>query len=108
MTDNQGFGDLGCYGGVRAETPRIDQLAAQGIQFLDFALQGNQVAAGRTHQGTNLPYPHGQAECPWEDQRGQGVQGVKRGDGVLSVAGPRYFHNDNREVATRIDRKSVV
>ena len=39
MTDNQGFGDLGCYGGVRAETPRIDDLAAQGVMFLDFQVE---------------------------------------------------------------------
>ena len=39
MTDNQGYGDLGVYGGVRAETPRIDQLAAEGIQFLDFQVE---------------------------------------------------------------------
>ena len=39
MTDNQGYGDLGSYGGVRAETPRIDQLAAEGIQFLDFQVE---------------------------------------------------------------------
>jgi len=39
MTDNQGYGDLGCYGGVRAETPRIDKLASEGIQFLDFQVE---------------------------------------------------------------------
>jgi len=39
MTDNQGYGDLGCYGGVRAETPRIDRLASEGIQFLDFQVE---------------------------------------------------------------------
>lgn len=39
MTDNQGYGDLGSYGGVRAETPRIDQLAAEGIRFLDFQVE---------------------------------------------------------------------
>jgi arylsulfatase len=39
MTDNQGYGDLGCYGGVRAETPRIDALAAEGVQFLDFQVE---------------------------------------------------------------------
>ena len=39
MTDNQGFGDLGCYGGVRAETPRIDKLASEGVQFLDFQVE---------------------------------------------------------------------
>ena len=39
MTDNQGYGDLGSYGGVRAETPRIDKLASKGIQFLDFQVE---------------------------------------------------------------------
>ena len=39
MTDNQGYGDLGSYGGVRAETPRIDQLAGEGVQFLDFQVE---------------------------------------------------------------------
>ncbi|MGR8950441.1 MAG: hypothetical protein ACU84Q_20550 [Gammaproteobacteria bacterium] len=32
MTDNQGYGDLDSYGGVRAETPRIDQLASEGAR----------------------------------------------------------------------------
>jgi len=35
MTDNQGYGDLGCYGGVRAETPRIDQLASGGVALVE-------------------------------------------------------------------------
>lgn len=39
MADNQGYGDLGCYGGLRAETPRIDQLASEGIQFMDFQVE---------------------------------------------------------------------
>ncbi len=32
MTDNQGSGDLGAYGSLRAETPRIDRLASEAIQ----------------------------------------------------------------------------
>ncbi len=36
MTDNQGYGDLGIYGGLRAPTPRIDQLANEGVMFRDF------------------------------------------------------------------------
>ena len=39
MTDNQGYGDLGAYGGLRAETPRIDRLAGEGIQFMDFQVE---------------------------------------------------------------------
>ncbi|BDD06508.1 hypothetical protein AUTU_39910 (plasmid) [Aureibacter tunicatorum] len=36
MTDNQGYGDMGCYGGLRAPTPHMDKLASEGIQFMDF------------------------------------------------------------------------
>ena len=39
MTDNQGYGDLNIYGGVRADTPSIDQLAREGVQFLDFQVE---------------------------------------------------------------------
>jgi arylsulfatase len=39
MTDNLGYGDLGIYGGMRAPTPRIDNLAREGIQFRDFQVE---------------------------------------------------------------------
>lgn len=41
MTDNQGYGDLGIYGGLRAPTPRIDQLANEGVMFKDFQVEPN-------------------------------------------------------------------
>ncbi len=41
MTDNLGYGDLGIYGGLRAETPRIDQLAREGVMFRDFQVEPN-------------------------------------------------------------------
>jgi arylsulfatase A-like enzyme len=41
MTDNLGNGDLGVYGGLRAPTPRIDQLAAEGVLFQDFQVEPN-------------------------------------------------------------------
>ena len=41
MTDNQGYGDLGAYGGLRAPTPRIDSLANEGVTFLDFQVEPN-------------------------------------------------------------------
>ena len=34
--DDQGYYDLGCYGATEIETPRIDQLAAEGIRFTDY------------------------------------------------------------------------
>ncbi|QDT15002.1 sulfatase family protein [Alienimonas californiensis] len=34
--DDQGYGDLSCYGSEIAETPRIDSLAAEGMKFTSF------------------------------------------------------------------------
>lgn len=34
--DDLGYGDLGCYGSTKNRTPRIDQLAAEGMRFTDF------------------------------------------------------------------------
>jgi arylsulfatase A-like enzyme len=42
LTDNLGYGELGCYGGgiLRgAPTPRIDELAAQGMRLLNFNVE---------------------------------------------------------------------
>jgi arylsulfatase len=41
MTDNLGYGDLGAYGGLRARTPRVDQLAREGVLFQDFQVEPN-------------------------------------------------------------------
>lgn len=34
--DDQGYYDLGCYGATEVKTPRIDQLAEEGIRFTDY------------------------------------------------------------------------
>lgn len=36
FTDDQGYGDLGCYGSKDAVTPRIDQMAAEGLKLTSF------------------------------------------------------------------------
>jgi len=36
MTDDQGVGDVGCYGSDRVKTPNLDRLAAEGIRFTRF------------------------------------------------------------------------
>ena len=39
FTDDQGYGDLSCYGAETFETPRIDQLAEEGTRFTSFYAQ---------------------------------------------------------------------
>lgn len=36
LTDDQGYGDLRCYGNPHVTTPNIDRLASQGTLFTDF------------------------------------------------------------------------
>jgi len=39
FTDDQGYGDLGCYGSKVNKTPRMDQLAKEGTRFTNFYAQ---------------------------------------------------------------------
>lgn len=36
LTDDQGYGDLGCYGSPTLRTPHLDRMAAEGVRFTDF------------------------------------------------------------------------
>jgi arylsulfatase A len=36
MADDLGYGELGCYGQKQIKTPRIDELASQGMRFTQF------------------------------------------------------------------------
>lgn len=44
LTDDLGYGDLGCYGQQTIKTPHIDQLASEGIRFTQF-YSGSSVCA---------------------------------------------------------------
>jgi len=36
LSDDMGFGDLGCYGGQLAPTPNLDRMATEGIRFTQY------------------------------------------------------------------------
>jgi len=36
LADDLGYGDVGCYGQKRIQTPNIDRLATEGLRFTDF------------------------------------------------------------------------
>lgn len=36
FTDDQGYGDLGCFGSPYIDTPNVDQMADEGARFTDF------------------------------------------------------------------------
>ena len=39
LADDQGYGDLGCYGSPYIRTPNIDRMAREGLRFTDFYAQ---------------------------------------------------------------------
>jgi arylsulfatase A-like enzyme len=41
FTDDQGYGDLGCYGHPTIKTPHIDQMAAEGQKWTSFYVAAN-------------------------------------------------------------------
>ncbi|MEM7015652.1 MAG: sulfatase-like hydrolase/transferase, partial [Verrucomicrobiota bacterium] len=47
FTDDQGYGDVGCYGAEGYETPNLDKLAAEGAKFTDFYVSSPVCSASR-------------------------------------------------------------
>lgn len=47
LTDDLGYGDIGCYGNERVKTPNIDRMAAEGMRFTDFYVAAAQCSPTR-------------------------------------------------------------
>jgi len=54
MADDLGYGDLGCYGNTKNQTPNIDALAAGGLRFTDFHSSGPMCSPTRAGTLTGL------------------------------------------------------
>ena len=48
FTDDQGYGDVGCFGAQGFETPNLDRLAAEGVRMTNFYVAQPVCSASRT------------------------------------------------------------
>lgn len=84
LADDLGWGDLGCYGGA-LETPRLDELAAQGVRLLDHHSGGAVCSPTRASLLTGR-YP-GRAGIPGvvyaDPKRAQHAHGIGAGERTL-------------------------
>jgi arylsulfatase A-like enzyme len=58
LADDLGYGDLGCYGQEQIKTPRIDQMAREGMRFTDFYAGSTVCAPSRCVLMTGLHVGH--------------------------------------------------
>ena len=58
LADDLGYGDLGCYGQTRIQTPNIDQLAADGMRFTSAYAGSTVCAPSRCSMMTGLHTGH--------------------------------------------------
>lgn len=54
LTDDFGFGDLGCYGGAFVPTPNLDRMAREGIRFTQFYVASPICSPSRTGATTGM------------------------------------------------------
>ncbi|GAB2770735.1 arylsulfatase [Rhabdobacter roseus] len=68
LADDLGYGDLGCYGQKRIQTPHLDQMAANGVRFTDFYTGSTVCAPSRcalmTGKHMGHAYVRGNGEIP--------------------------------------------
>lgn len=60
LADDLGYGDIGCYGQSRIETPNLDRAAAEGMQFMQAYAGSTVCMPSRCALMTGLHSGHGQ------------------------------------------------
>jgi arylsulfatase A-like enzyme len=58
LADDLGYGDLGCYGQKRIQTPNLDRMAREGLRFTDFYAGSTVCAPSRCVLMTGLHTGH--------------------------------------------------
>lgn len=86
LADDLGYGDLSCYGQKKLETPNIDRLAKEGIQFFDH-YSGNTVCSPSRAVLMTGQHP-GHVHC-----RGNGDENKTAALDPEMVTLPRLFKN---------------
>ena len=90
MSDDVGWGDLGCYGGGEnrgAPTPNLDRLAAEGLQFLSFYGQPSCTPGRAAAMTGRLPIRSGMTTVAFPGQGGGLPAGEWTVASVLKQAG---------------------
>ncbi|MFN9712584.1 MAG: arylsulfatase [Planctomycetota bacterium] len=94
MADDLGYGDLGCYGQKRIQTPNIDRFAAEGMRFTQCYAGASVCAPSRCSLMTGLHTGH-------TTVRGNKGQNAPRHDGEANRI---PLHADDTTVATLLKR----
>ncbi len=58
MVDDPGYGEVGCYGQKMIQTPHLDQMAAEGMRFMQFYAGATVCAPSRSVLMTGLHHGH--------------------------------------------------
>jgi len=83
MADDLGYGELGCYGQQVVATPRLDQMAAQGLRFTQFYAGATVCAPSRSVLMTGQHHGHTRV----------------RGNAAPEASGPQMLCNEDITVA---------
>lgn len=90
LADDLGYGDLGCYGQKRIQTPNLDRMAAEGLRFTQHYAGSTVCAPSRsclmTGQHTGHTPIHGNKEFKPEGQHPMGADALTVAE-VLKDAG---------------------
>lgn len=86
LSDNVGYGDLGCYGATRVRTPNLDRLAARGVRFTD--------AHSSSATCTPSRYALMTGEYPWR----------KKGTGILPGDAPLIIEPGRTTLPSMLQR----